>query len=267
MKAFVSTLIRKFGLIKLADRIRYYFHLFKTRKSRKSFKIKYANVVLPPPYFLYETFSLNYFSYYEDGRDTAEWLLNYFSEYKKLENINILDWGCGPGRIIRHLPTLIGDSCRCYGSDYNAKYVEWCSKNIPNVSFSTNQLTPPLDYQSGMFDIIYGISIFTHLSEEMHYKWFDELMRVLKPGGILFLTLQGAVFKEKLTASEISQYNAGKLVVRANTLEGHRTYGAFQPDEFVYKLVGNNNVLKHDSGSKSKGKPEQDVWIIQKRFE
>ena len=264
MKAQISKVLRNLGLIKVADRIRYYFHLARTRKSRNLFIEKYPKVVLPPPYFLYETFGLNYFSYYEDGRDTAEWLINYFSEYKKLENINILDWGCGPARIIRHLPSLVGSTCNCYGSDYNPQYIEWCTKNIPDVSFSTNRLEPPLLFSSEFFDIAYGISIFTHLSEEMHFQWFDELMRVLKPDGILFLTLQGAVFKEKLTESESCQFDEGKLVVRANTLEGHRTYGAFQPDDFVYKLVGKNKVLKHIPGAKNNGKPEQDVWIIQK---
>lgn len=264
MKAIVLAIIRKLGLIKVADKSRYYLHFFKTRKHRRSFMNKYPNVVLPPPYFLYETFDLNYYSYYVDGRDTAEWLLKYFSEYKELKNINIFDWGCGPARIIRHLPSLVDNSCHFFGSDYNPKYIEWCCKNIPNVSFSTNQLNPPLDYQSELFDIAYGISIFTHLSEEMHYQWFNELMRVLKPNGILFLTLQGAVFKEKMTSAEIAQFDEGKLVIRANTLEGHRTYGAFQPDEFVYKLVSNNRILKHVAGTMCNGKPEQDVWIIQK---
>lgn len=62
MKAIVLAIIRKLGLIKVADKSRYYLHFFKTKKHRRSFMNKYPNVVLPPPYFLYETFGLNYYN-------------------------------------------------------------------------------------------------------------------------------------------------------------------------------------------------------------
>lgn len=172
MKAQISKVLRNLGLIKVADRIRYYFHLARTRKSRNLFIEKYPKVVLPPPYFLYETFGLNYFSYYEDGRDTAEWLINYFSEYKKLENINILDWGCGPARIIRHLPSLVGSTCNCYGSDYNPQYIEWCTKNIPDVSFSTNRLEPPLLYLFSKNYFVQKYEINLYIKKAVGYRFF-----------------------------------------------------------------------------------------------
>gem|GEM_PF-6179366 len=51
--------------------------------------------MLPPDYFLYETFGLSYTSYYEGGEETARWLIQYFKRYVSLENEKILDWGCG----------------------------------------------------------------------------------------------------------------------------------------------------------------------------
>lgn len=262
-KIFLST-IRKVGLIKFADKIKYYILLIRTSKLRHDFKSKYPDVILPPPYFLYETFNLNYFSFYEGSIETAKWLISYFEKYKKLEKLNILDWGCGPGRVIRHLPSYINDSCNYYGTDYNKKYIKWCSRNLTNINFSLNKLQPPLDYQSDFFDVIYGISIFTHLSEKMHYAWFEDLIRVLKPGGVLFLTLHGDAFIEKLTDSEKELFRNRKLVVKGNTKEGHRTFGAFQPESFVKELFGKNTVLEHVAGKVIEGKPQQDVWIIQK---
>lgn len=264
MNLFISVLIRKFGLIKYADKIRYYVLFLRTYKSRQKFKRANPEVVLPPPYFLYETFNLNYFSFYDKSIETAKWLVSYFEKYKKLENINILDWGCGPGRVIRHLPSFIDKSCKCFGTDYNKSYTKWCGNHIHDVTFATNQLHPPLEYQSDFFDIVYGISIFTHLSEKMHYAWFKELMRIIKPEGILFLTLHGSAFTEKLTDFEKKQFNSGKLVVKGTTKEGHRTYGAFQPNSFVQKLIGSNIVLEHVPGDIQNGKPQQDVWIIKK---
>lgn len=57
-------------------------------------------------------------------------------------------------------------------------------------------------YENDFFDVVYGISIFTHLSKEMHYKWFNELMRILKPGGMVILTLHGEAFKLQLSEEE-----------------------------------------------------------------
>ncbi len=264
MSKIFSSIIRKIGLIKFADKIRYYILLISTYKQRHDFKRKNSNIILPPPYFLYETFNLNYFSFYDKSIETAEWLIGYLKKYKKLENVNILDWGCGPDRVIRHLPSYIQKPCKYYGTDYNKKYIKWCSKNLANINFSLNKLQPPLEYQSNFFDIIYAISIFTHLSEKMHYAWFKDLIRVLNPGGILFLTLHGDAFIEKLTYSEKQMFQNGKLVVKGNTKEGHRTFGAFQPESFVKKLVGKNTILEHIKGKVVAGKPQQDVWIIQK---
>ena len=264
MNRFIPIILRKFRLIKFADKIRFYILFLKTSKSRREFKRTNPDVVLPPPYFLYETFNLNYFSFYDKSVDTAKWLTGFFKKYKKIENINILDWGCGPGRVIRHLPAFTGNSCNYYGTDYNKRYIKWCKENIKGVNFSANQLQPPLEYQTDFFDIIYGISIFTHLSEEMHYAWFKELIRILKPGGIVLLTLQGTAFIEKLTGNEKQQFKSGNLVVKGNTKEGHRTFSAFHPESFVKILIGKNNILKHVSGKIIDGKPRQDVWVIQK---
>lgn len=91
MSKIFSSTIRKVGLIKFADKIRYYILLIKTSKLRHDFKSKNPDVILPPPYFLYETFNLNYFSFYDKSIETAEWLIGYLEKHKKLENVNILD--------------------------------------------------------------------------------------------------------------------------------------------------------------------------------
>lgn len=256
-------LLRAFRLIKTADTVRFYLILLKTRKERAEFKKANPTVVLPPNFYMYETFGLSYNAYYNNGRKTAEWLASYFKKYKNNSEMNILDWGCGPGRIIRHISDFM-DNSKCYGSDYNKRYVKWCSDNIKSAQFVFNELTPPLQFEDNMFDIIYGISIFTHLSEEMHYAWFNEHMRVLKPGGILFITLHGKAFKKKLNEQENKLFDSGKLVIQSGTMEGHRTYAAYQPVEFVHKMVGSNKVLEHVEASTTDETIKQDIWIVQK---
>jgi SAM-dependent methyltransferase len=262
-KIFITALLRKLGWMKGMDRLYFLFLYIRTYKERKTFRRDHPDFILPPAYFMYETFGLNCMQYYRSS-EAAAWLLSHFGKYKEMEGLRILDWGCGPGRIIRHLPSLVGKSCRCYGTDYNAKYVQWCAANIPEVTFRLNGLEPPLPFDGGMFDVICGISIFTHLSEKMHYAWFEELMRVLKPGGILFLTLHGKAFDVKLPAKHLRPFSEGKLIVLSDTSEGHRTFTAFHPESFVRRLAGAHEVLEFEPGTVINGKPQQDVWIFRR---
>ena len=247
----------------IVERSRYLFYKHKNKKKNRSFLKTNPNVRLPPDYLIYEAFQLDYTEYYTKSRETAKWLLNYFSKYISLKNVKILDWGCGPGRIIRHMPELLDKESEIYGRDYNLKSINWCKNNLPGISFNHNTIYAKLPYDDNFFDVVFGISIFTHLSEQMHYDWFNELYRILKPGGILFLTAHGDVFIDKLTSSEKKGFIDNHIVVRGRVKEGHRTFTAYHPKGFMENLFSNMQVLEHVSGA-SNGKPQQDIWIVRK---
>ena len=102
----------------------------------------------------------------------------------------VLEWGCGPGRVIRHLPALLNEAT-IIGSDFNSESIDWCSKHILDVTFVKNELEPPLPFEKNLFDFIYAISVFTHLSESSCHQWIDELVRIIKPNGILMIWTNG----------------------------------------------------------------------------
>lgn len=258
----LSNGLRSIGILHSIDTVRFYILNLKTLKERRKFLSDNPGIPIPPAYLIYEAFDLNYDSYYFASKRTASWLLDHFKRHHILNNINILDWGCGPARIARHLPDLLDKSCSLYATDYNANSIAWNKKNIRNVNFNLNYTEPPLPYVDNSFDIVYGISIFTHLPEDLHYKWFDELVRITKNGGIIFQTLQGSAFKVKMTPAELGKYNRGELITRGNTKVGHRTYTAIQSPEFVKKLAGKNKILEHIEGDIRNDKPQQDIWII-----
>jgi len=249
----------------LADRLNFFYQKFRNRKNNKLFKANNPDVVLPPDYMIYESFQMNYENYFNDSVSTAAWLISYFQKHIELKYIKILEWGCGPARIVRHLPSLLDRSCEIFGSDYNQQTIDWCKKNIPNINFLRNNLQPPLEFEENFFDIIYATSVFTHLSEEMHYAWFNELKRLCKPNGIIFLTTHGDNCKSKLTDEELKLFEAGKLVVRGNVKEGHRTFAAYQPPEFMRKLFSEMEILEHITREPEGDYIPQDVWIIRKK--
>lgn len=264
-KTKLSNFIRKTGILPLADRVRFYLEKYRNRRANNGFLQQNPEVKLPPDYLIYESFQLSYSKYYTESRETAQWLATMLQEHVELNNLKVLDWGCGPGRVIRHLHHYFGIESKFYGTDYNRKSIDWCSKNLPEIKFNHNTLEARLPYESDFFDVIYGISIFTHLSEQMHYDWFAELTRVLKPGGILLVTTQGAIFKAKLSETEKIQFDGGNLVVRGKVKEGHRTYSAFQPVTFMQKLFQEHRILEHIEKKPDTGAYlPQDMWIIQK---
>jgi SAM-dependent methyltransferase len=264
-KSYISLILRKLRLLNLADRLAFQVQRIKNRRKNHVFKLNNPEVNLPPDYLLYESFQLDYNKYYFDSLETAKWLVNILKAHIELKNKRILDWGCGPGRIIRHLPVLINNDCEFFGSDNNNNSIEWCIQNIAECKFESNSLEAKLPYNDNFLDIIFGISIFTHLSEQMHLEWFDELYKKLKLNGIMLFTTQGNNFKSRLTKTELRKYNQGQLIVRGNVKEGHRIFTAYQPNEFMLNLFKRVQVLEHISLNPEKGKkPPQDIWIIRK---
>ncbi|MDX1461944.1 MAG: class I SAM-dependent methyltransferase [Marinirhabdus sp.] len=263
-KTRISSMLRSLNVLHQADTLRFQTEKIRNRKANAAFLRKHPDVQLPPDYLIYESHALSYDSYYYNGKKDAEFFTSLFKKYVSLENVRILDWGCGPGRIIRHLPDTVGNGCSYYGTDYNEKSIAWCKEHLGDIAFNKNELTAELPYEGNFFTVIYGLSIFTHLSEAMHHAWYDELYRVLKPGGIMLLTTQGDVYKPKLTKTELEKYERGELVVRGQVVEGHRMYSAFQPPSFMSKLFENAKIEEHIEMPVQDGWYPQDKWIIRK---
>ncbi len=264
MKKYISTLLRKLRLLYFGDKIRFYYYQLKNKQNNNDFVKKHPDVKLPPDYLIYESFQMSYQNYYENGYTNANELVQLLKKHTELKNKKILDWGCGPARIIRHLPKIINNNCQFYGTDYNKKSIHWCTNNLPGIHFNHNTLQAQLPYNDNFFDIIYGLSVLTHLSEKMHYEWINELTRILKPGGIILLTTQGKNFTRLLIESELKKYQKGEIVVRGNVKEGHRTFSAFHPTEFMKHLFTNLNIVEHIVRKPTKNWFPQDIWIAKK---
>jgi len=98
---------------------------------------------------------------------------------------SILDFGCGCGRVTRFLPRGLDVT----GLDIDGEAIGWCRQNLSSIAkFDVNNPEPPLDDSDETFDLIFCVSLFTHLSLEMERAWLRELKRVLKPGGWLLIS-------------------------------------------------------------------------------
>ncbi|HTO57105.1 MAG TPA: class I SAM-dependent methyltransferase [Pseudomonadales bacterium] len=102
----------------------------------------------------------------------------------------VLDFGCGCGGTLVWLRDLAPQAALA-GTDVDASAIAWCRGNLPFASFATNAPRPPLDYPAAQFDLVYAISVFTHLDADFERAWLGELQRVLRPNGIALVTLHG----------------------------------------------------------------------------
>ena len=100
----------------------------------------------------------------------------------------ILDWGCGCGRVGRYTARLPGVALT--GCDIDVDNVAWCSAHLAG-SYALTAVRPPLPFPDASFDLVYGVSVFTHMRESLQDAWLAELERVAAPGAVLLMTVHG----------------------------------------------------------------------------
>ena len=268
LKKVTKKIIGEKNITLLIEKYALFQDIKKNRKINSDFLKNNKSFTCPPMSLAFDAYgSTNLKLYHDMGFDFAELIAKILNTHLQDQNkIKIFEWGCGPGRIIRHLPDIkTAFQLEVFGSDYNQETINWCRKNINNVSFHINQPSPPISFDSNFFNTIYVFSVFTHLSTSMQLAWSRELLRILKPGGILIITTHGDNFVHHLTESEKIIYTSGKSVVREKVKEGTRDFSAWHPPEFVRKkLLEGFSVLEH-MPNPNLVHLKQDVWVVQKR--
>ena len=113
------------------------------------------------------------------------------------KGVRALDFGAGAGRTLRHFAAEAEQAAEFWACDIDAESAAWMEANLcPPFRAFRNEAQPPLPFDDGALDLIYAMSVFTHLADTWS-AWLLELHRVLKPGGILLATVLGpGNFKE-----------------------------------------------------------------------
>jgi ubiquinone/menaquinone biosynthesis C-methylase UbiE len=132
----------------------------------------------------------------------------------------VLDFGCGCGRTIRWFLRDVSTT-EFYGVDVDAEAVDWCKRHLKSGHFLVTGPSPPLPYPSEHFKVVYCLSVFTHLNEYTQDIWLAELNRILKPGGVLLLTIFGKNATHVLGTEDRKMLQArGFLYRRSRKLRG-----------------------------------------------
>jgi SAM-dependent methyltransferase len=95
-----------------------------------------------------------------------------------------LDFGCGSGRVARHLST---QPIRLVGVDVDGEAVAWCGRNLPG-EYTAIGPRPPIPMPDASADVVCAVSVFTHMDETAQRDWLREIHRLLRSGGAFVVT-------------------------------------------------------------------------------
>jgi SAM-dependent methyltransferase len=101
-----------------------------------------------------------------------------------------LDFGCSSGRVLRVLHAAYTDT-EWRGCDPNEPAIEWASENLPGIELFVSADEPPLPLADASLDLAYAISIWSHFEPGLGVRWFEEMHRLIRPGGHLVCTTHG----------------------------------------------------------------------------
>lgn len=155
--------------------------------------------------------------------EAAKFLLDGYTTLIKLQRLlemhagrslseftSVLDWGCGCGRLTRHLiEALQASNTIITGIDIDQENIDWCQNNLPRGLFYLCGLQPPIHLSSATFDLIVGLSVLTHLDESTQHAWLNELKRVAAPGAFLLLSIHGntSVCRSNVSRDWLDRWN------------------------------------------------------------
>lgn len=128
------------------------------------------------------------------------------------EGKRVLDFGCGAGRVLRCFAEE-AETAGFYGCDIHRPSVEWMEANlVPPFNVFANEEAPPLPFEDGRLDLIYAVSVFTHLTD-LWSAWLVELHRCLGEGGILIVSVMGGSVSQQIAGEDWDPDRVGMNVL------------------------------------------------------
>lgn len=147
------------------------------------------------------------------GPETKTAIVDLLPEGFAFDGKRVMDFGCGAGRTLRH---FMGEAERCelWGVDIDATSIELLRETVsPPLHVMRSEYMPPLELESDSFDLIWSISVFTHLTKNS-LPWLLELHRLLKPGALLIASYMGRWVSEALAGEPWEEDRIGMNVLR-----------------------------------------------------
>lgn len=151
----------------------------------------------------------------DDMEDIAD-ILGYFIDH--LEGDKVLDVGCGPGRDARY---FVEKGLDVTGIDLTSKFTEIASERVPKAEFLKMDMRD-LEFSKNTFDGIWVCASFFHVPKDEARETLKEFKGVLKPDGIISLSVKGG---------------EGEKYLKTNKYGGEKRFFAFYKEEEIKEMA------------------------------
>lgn len=167
---------------------------------------------------------------------------NRVSRVGSKEFVNILDLGCGNGRLIDFLKEkTYWNNINYIGIDPSVELINICNNRYTNIEFKINDgMSIPLDDNSA--DILISLAVLHHIPKEYQDKWLSEIYRVIKKDknskAILTVWIQDekSYTENKTVHNKISK---NEMMMGFAQYENIRYVYLFTEDELINLLIKN----------------------------
>jgi SAM-dependent methyltransferase len=152
-------------------------------------------------------------TYTEMGAQTRRAITSLLPDDWSFRGKRVMDFGCGAGRTLRHfLPEA--EEAELWGTDIDQASIEWMQASLcPPLHAWHAHDAPPLGLEHESFDLIWAVSVFTHLTYNST-AWLLELHKLLKPGGLLIPTYMGPGICELVAEEPWDEDRHGRTTLR-----------------------------------------------------
>lgn len=124
--------------------------------------------------------------------------------FKKHGIKRVLDLGCGSGR---HLVYLAKQGFEVYGIDISTHGIkiarDWLKKERSMARFKVGNIYKKLPYKDNFFDAIISVRTLNHSTIGNIRKLIKEMERILKPKGLIFITVHKKIPKKEIPKEKL----------------------------------------------------------------
>ena len=229
----------------------------------RQFLSSHPSFPLPPDELLFETGKINYPWYLQSGREAAAEIASFIRYFHPAPPQKILDWGCGVGRVTRHLPEYF-PKATITGADIQPSSIDWLKSHCPRIFW---QMTAELNKTpDALFDLIIGISVLTHIPAAEQTDCLQLLHRLLQKDGLAYISTRGSHYSAELTSDEKEQLSAKGILTCGGEVPGSRAMRTYHTPLGMQTLLADHfEILLYYDGKKFPGiLGGQDLWLLKK---